>query len=34
MRRHPKVYFFHAAGHKKREQEESIKIFLNKNGIK
>ena len=35
MRGHPKVYFFHAAGHKKGSmQKESILNFLAKNGIK
>ena len=34
MRGHPKVYFFHAAGHKKEKQKDSILTFLQKNRIK
>ena len=30
----PKVYFFHAAGHKKKSHSHSINSFLRKNGIK
>ena len=34
MKRKPKVYFFHAAGHKKLTQYHGINSFLDKNGIK
>ena len=34
MRRHPKVYFFHAAGHKKLKEQDRITTFLKEKGIK